>query len=114
MAESRLIGFKCKKCGAVAYPKRLICSSCRGKDFGEHPLSDEGKVMTFTKLWAIPEGIEQLPLTLAIVEFDGGVRVTGQVLSQEVKIGDKVRPVWGHIRKIRGKDIQGFRFERSP
>jgi uncharacterized OB-fold protein len=111
MAENRFIGFKCKKCGAIAYPKRLLCPSCRGKNFEEYPLS-EGKIVTYTKLWTIPEGIEQLPLTLAIAEFDGKVRVTGQVLSEEIKIGDRVRPVWGHIRKIRGKDIEGFRFER--
>jgi len=112
MSENTLIGFKCKKCGAVAYPKRFLCPSCKAKDFEEYPLGDEGRVVTFTKLWAIPEGIERLPLTLAIVEFDGKVRVTGQVLSEEIKTGDKVRPVWGHIRKIRGKEIQGFRFER--
>jgi len=114
MAENRLVGFKCKKCGTIVYPKRLLCSSCKGKDFEEHPLGDEGRIVTFTKLWAIPEGIEQLPLTLAIVELDGKVRVTGQVLSEEIKIGDKVRPVWGHIRRIRGKEIQGFRFEPLP
>jgi len=114
MSENTLVGFKCKKCGTVAYPKRFLCPSCKAKDFEEYPLGDEGRVVTFTKLWAIPEGIERLPLTLAIVEFDGKVRVTGQVLSDEIKTGDKVRPVWGHVRNIRGKEIQGFRFERVP
>jgi len=112
MVEDRLIGFKCKKCGAIAHSRRMVCSSCKGRDFEEYPLGDEGKVVTFTKLWAIPEGIEQLPLTLAIVEFDGNVRVTGQVLDEDIKTGDKVRPVWGNIRKIRGKEVQGFRFQR--
>jgi len=101
MSENRLVAYKCKKCGAIVYPKRFLCSSCRGRDFEEYPLGGEGKVLTYTKLWAIPEGIE----------FDGKVRVTGQVLSEEVKTGDRVRPVWGHIRKVRGKEIQGFRFE---
>lgn len=112
MAENRLVGFKCKNCGTIAYPRRLLCSSCKGREFEEHPLNGEGKVVTFTKLWAIPEGIEQLPLTLAIVEFDGKVRVTGQVVDEEIKTEDKVRPVWGHIRKIKGKEIKGFRFQK--
>jgi len=111
MNERKLMGLKCKKCGTIAYPKRFLCSSCKGKDFEEYPLGDEGRVVTFTKLWAIPEGIEQLPLTLAIVEFDGKVRVTGQVLNEEIKMGDRVRPVWGYIRKIKGKEIEGFRFQ---
>ena len=106
-----MVGLKCKKCGAIAYPKRLLCSSCKGRNFEELPLSGEGRVVTFTKLWAIPEGIEQLPLTLAIVEFDGKVRVTGQILSEEIRTGDRVHPVWGHVRKIKGKVIEGFRFE---
>jgi uncharacterized OB-fold protein len=113
VADEKLTAFRCKKCGTVAYPKRFLCLSCKGTDFEEFQLGDEAKVVTYTTLWAIPEGIEQLPLTLAIVEFGGGVRVTGQVLGGDVKVGDVVRPVWGHIRKIRGKDIQGFRFERA-
>jgi len=112
MAERRFVGYRCKRCGAVAYQRRLLCSSCRGKDFEEYPLGEEGKVMTFTKLWAVPEGIEQIPLILAIAEFEGKVRATGQVLSEELKTGDRVRPVWGHVRKIRGKEVHGFRFER--
>ena len=111
MSEQDLVAFKCKKCGKISYPKRLLCPSCRGKEFDHYPLTGEGRIVTFTKLWAIPEGIEQSPLTLAIIEFDGKVRVTGQVLSEEIRTGDRVRPVWGHIRKIRGREIQGFRFE---
>ncbi len=110
MAEAGLVGFKCRKCGAVVYPKRFVCPSCKGKEFEEHALGDQGRVVTYTKLWTIPEGIEQLPLTLAIVEFEGKVRVTGQVLG-EVNVGDSVRPVWGHIRRIQGQDVEGFRFE---
>ena len=109
--ENELRGFKCKKCGKIAYPKRPLCVSCKGRDFEESPLGAKGKIVTFTNLWAIPEGIDQLPLTLAIVEFLGNVRVTGQV-DGEVKVGDLVHPVWGPIRKIRGKQIEGFRFQR--
>lgn len=112
MTGAEIMGFKCRKCATVVYPKRLLCPSCKGKDFDEHPLGEEGKVVTYTKLWTIPEGIEQLPLTLAIVEFDDGVRVTGQVLD-EVEVGSKVRPLWGHIRNIQGRDFEGFRFQSA-
>jgi len=46
-----------------------------------------------------------LPLTIAIVEFDGKVRVTAQVLGEEIRTGDRVRPIWGHIRKIKGREV---------
>ncbi len=112
MTEAEPVGFKCRKCSTVVYPKRFVCPSCKGKDFDEQVLGDQGTVVTYTKLWTIPEGIQQLPLTLAIVEFEGGVRVTGQVLG-EVHVGARVRPVWGHVRRIQGRDVEGFRFDAT-
>ena len=67
--------------------------------------------MTYTKLYATPEGIEDMPLVLGIMEFGDGVKLTGQIADQDVKVGDKVRPIWGKIRRIEGKDIFGMRFK---
>lgn len=112
MAENRFIVFKCKKCSTMAYPKRFLCTSCKGRDFEEYPLNEPARVVTYTHLWAVPEGIDRLPLTLAIAEFPDHLRVTGQITTGEIKTGDRVRPVWGQIREIRGRQIEGFRFDR--
>ena len=103
--------FKCEKCGKQTYLKHAVCMSCRGRNLKQVDLEGTGKVVTYTKLFATPEGIEEMPLVLGILEFGDAVRVTGQILNQDVKIGDKVRPVWGKIRKAQGKDVFGFRFE---
>ena len=50
------------------------------------------------------------PLTLGIADF-GGVRALGQVLTDDPKVGMKLKPVWGKLRRLRGQDIFGFRFE---
>ncbi len=68
-------------------------------------------LLTYTRLFAAPEGVNQMPLILGIVEFPNGVRVTGQITTENVKLGDKMRPVWGFLRKSHGKELYGFRFE---
>ncbi len=103
--------FKCEKCGKRTYLKHAICPSCKGRIFKKNHLEEIGTIITFTQLYATSEGIEEMPLVLGILEFGDAVRVTGQILNQDVKIGDKVRPVWGKIRKAQGKDVFGFRFE---
>lgn len=109
--EQKFIGFKCKSCGRVMYPKHDRCLSCKGMEFEEVELGKETKLITYTKLYAVPEGIEMPPLVLGIVEFPGGVRAMGQLITDDPKIGMKLRPVWGRLRKMKDKEISGFRFE---
>ncbi len=109
--EHKFVGFKCKSCSRVMYPKHDRCLSCKGTEFEEVELGDEAKLITYTKLYAIPEGIEMPPLTLGIVDFGNNVRALGQITTDEPKIGMRLRPVWGKLRKIGGKEIFGFKFE---
>lgn len=110
MSEKQLVGVKCNSCGKIAYPKRPVCLNCRGREFTEVKIGEVGTLLTYTYLYAIPEGIEQVPLTLGIVEFENNVRVMGQIESREVRIGDKLQPMWGFLRKKEGKEIYGFKF----
>jgi uncharacterized OB-fold protein len=85
--------------------------SCRGTEFEEVELGEEAKLITYTKLYAVPQGIDMPPLTLGIVDFGNNVRALSQIMTDEPKLGMKLRPVWGKLRKIGGKDIYGFKFE---
>ena len=109
--QEKMMGFKCKKCGRVMYPKHERCLGCKGTEFEEVGLGDECTLITYTKLYALPEGVEMPPLTLGIVDFGGNVRALGQIMTDEPKIGMKLRPVWGKLRKIGEKEIFGFKFE---
>jgi uncharacterized OB-fold protein len=113
MSEKDLIVWKCTNCGKITYPKRIVCPNCRGKDFVSIKIEDEGKLITYTKLYATPEGIEQMPLVLGILEFSNGVRMTGQIEGKDVKIGDKFIPKWDMLRKIQGRNVYGFKFTRA-
>lgn len=109
--EKRIMGVKCKGCGKIFYPKRVCCPDCGGKMFEEICLGDECILLTFTKLYALPEGIERVPLVLGIVEFANGARAVGQITDENVTIGMKLEPVWSLLRKIDGKEVYGFKFK---
>jgi uncharacterized OB-fold protein len=109
--HDQMVGFKCRLCGKLQYPRHARCPNCKGTDFEEIGLGDECTLLTYTKLYATPEGIEMPPLLLGIVEFSNGVRALGQLLADDVDIRMKLRPTWGKLRILRGKDIHGFKFE---
>lgn len=103
----RLEAVKCKNCGYIAFPPRQICPECKGKDFENIRLSDKGKIVSYTIIRVPPKNFAfQAPYPVAIVELDGGGRITAQITDanpEEVEIGASVRIV---LRKIQeeGKD----------
>ncbi|HID90854.1 TPA: hypothetical protein EYP44_02720 [Candidatus Bathyarchaeota archaeon] len=107
----KMTAFKCDGCGKISYPRHARCPSCKGRTFKEIELGDECVLTTYTRLYAVPQGVEQIPLVLGMVEFGSGVRALGQVTAEEVEIGMRLRPVWGPLRRVRGKTVYGFKFE---
>ena len=97
-----IYAYKCKKCGQLHYPYRMVCKKC-GKnevfEFDTVPLPKKGKLLTFTRLYALPPDFEMVRLTLGIVELTGGQRITGQLRIDEPKIGMKVKGTVGTVRK---------------
>lgn len=103
--------------------------------YPEHPLGPNGEepvdtvdlaeytanVLTWTTSTATPPGVRE-PNTLGIVEFDvdgESVRALGQFTSDDVEIGDEVRPVYceelrdpeAGIREPESQAWDGYRFE---
>ena len=109
--EERMKGFRCEGCGWISTVKRVVCPRCGGKKFQEVYLSGECRLLTFTRLYAVSEGVKDMPLTLGMVEFDNGARVLGQITSEKVSVGMKLRLAWGLLRVVDGKKIYGFKFE---
>lgn len=111
MSEKQLLGFKCNNCKNKIYPERPVCPKCKKREFSKFELNSVGSVITYTKLYVVPEGVEVKPLTLGVMGFDG-VKVTGQLIGEGIKTGDKVQPIWGELRKSRGKEVYGFKFKK--
>jgi len=91
----RLEAKKCKKCGIVLFPPRLICPECKGREFEDTKLAEKGKVLTYTIIRVPPhQFVDQAPFAVGIAELDDGVKLTGQIVDcdfEDLKIGQRVK-----------------------
>ncbi len=72
LREGKLTTTKCKKCGHVAFPPRVICPECYSDELEWIELPKKGKVIaTVEKLGGLPIGFE-LPLIDAWIDFGEG------------------------------------------
>ncbi|MEW6338590.1 MAG: Zn-ribbon domain-containing OB-fold protein [Acidobacteriota bacterium] len=99
----RLEAARCTKCGASVYPARRVCPSCRATAFETFTLDPNGTVVTFTVIHVGPSSHKhEVPYVHAIVELNGGVRVTCQVADvepAEVAVGMPVRLEFRRIQE---------------
>jgi uncharacterized OB-fold protein len=80
----RLEAGRCKACGKVSYPARLLCPSCRGADIEKLNLSPRGKVVTSTVIHVPPDDfLMEAPYAMAVVETPEGARLMTQVVDCE-------------------------------
>jgi len=99
-----LVGTECGNCGTRFFPPRLICPDCHRKSVGKMKdvrFSGAGEVVTYSVIHSSPKAFEmQVPYIIAIIEFEKGVRTTGQIINcepEDIQIGMKVLPTFRKI-----------------
>jgi uncharacterized OB-fold protein len=116
--------FEAHRCpnGHLTYPGHTRCPECGEPQTETVDLADRtAEIVTWTTSTATPPGVRE-PNHLAIVAFDVGgetVRAIGQLTTDDVAVGDEVRPVYAEQLRdpgegIRHQDSQewdGFGFE---
>jgi uncharacterized OB-fold protein len=91
-----LRGFRCGNCGLITATWSLACPRCGKSAFEETQLGTRGRVIAYTIL-SVPgdDFLNDAPYCYAVVELDGGGRITGWLPSvrspPELAIGDRVR-----------------------
>ena len=96
----RLEAGACRSCGALYYTDVKRCPSCGAEEgFERRRLARTGTVFTFTREHYYPT--PEPPLTMAVLDLDGGGRVTLQVADDDasVEIGTPVELV---LRRMHG------------
>ncbi|HZJ48447.1 MAG TPA: OB-fold domain-containing protein, partial [Acidimicrobiia bacterium] len=96
-----IYAYKCKRCGTLHYPFRMVCKECKQNDFFEFdtvPLPKSGTLLTYTRVYNLPAQYEVATLGLGIVELENGMRMLGQLDIEDPKIG---MPVRGEVEVVR-------------
>ena len=85
LKDGRLMGSRCRKCGATSFPPRADCEACMSGDFELFEMSGRATLHTFTKIVAAPTGFEDVaPYTVGVADLEE----TGRVLAW---IGDTIK-----------------------
>ncbi len=103
----RLEGRRCRRCGALSFPPREDCASCRAREMDIYRFSGRGTVYSFAEVAQPPRGFSG-PYMVALVELAEGVRVTAQLTDVDpdgVEIGMAVEMV---TRRLQEKGPQGY------
>jgi len=105
----RLEASKCKGCGKVNFPPRLVCAECKSREFETIKISDEGKILTYTIIRVGSDVFSrETPYAIAIIETNDNVKLMAMVADtkvEDVKIGSKVKLVF---RKIQDEGVSGL------
>ena len=105
LKKDKLLGLKCKECGKINVPPKMVCGQCTSLDMEVLELSGKGNIQTFTTVFVAPEGREaEVPYTIVMVELDEGPWIVGnlididpskatmELIGKRVKLGHKVFP----------------------
>lgn len=105
----RLEAAKCSGCGYTAFPPRLVCPKCKCRKFEPTVLAQTGKILTYTVIHVpATQFSDEAPFAIGVVELDGGVRITAQIVDCDhgkLAIGQKVRT---EFRKIQEEGDAGI------
>lgn len=113
-----ILGYKCLTCGAIHYPAPMICSKCStrrdpvtGKKWETFTMGGPVTLLTWTRVWNLPEGYNVKYLLFGIVEFENGLRASGRLRVDDPKIGMKLNARVEESDERPGKPVKVFVFE---
>ncbi len=97
--EGRLMLQRCGQCHAWLYPVRVRCTECGGTDVAWAQASGRGRVYAHGRVHRPlhPAHEARLPLVLATIDLDEGVRMLTNLVdveSSEVRAGMEVEAVF--------------------
>jgi len=103
LKQNKLLGLKCKACGALTVPPKMACRQCAGFDLEAAEVKASGKIKTFTTVFVGAEGREsEVPYIIVMVELEEGPWIMGnlegvdpktasmELIGKKVKMGNKV------------------------
>lgn len=102
LAEKKLVGSRCKKCGTLHMPITSMCKTCKSIEMEAVEFSGKGKLVAFSIIYIAPTAMIQAgydrknPYCAGIVQLEEGPSICGQLMEVDVlhpetiKIGTQV------------------------
>jgi len=103
LRQDKLLGLKCKQCGTINLPPRMVCGQCESLDMEIVELGGRGSIQTFSTVYVAPEGREaEVPYIIVMVSLDEGPWMIGnlvgvdpskasmELIGKRVKLGHSV------------------------
>lgn len=90
----------CNACGALRHPPGPACPACGALDRGYVVATGLGTVFSYVVHRHPPVPGKELPLVIALVDLDEGVRMVGEVRGvpdDGIEIGTRLRVAWDRI-----------------
>ena len=97
LEDGKVMGTKCKSCGAAWFPPRADCAKCLTSDMEWFEVSGAGKLLSYSELQYGPVGFEDdLPYTIALLDF-GEHKVFGRIAKDvpydDLEVGMELKAV---------------------
>lgn len=109
---------KCKKCGQIYFPPRLICQECRSTEMETVILAQEGVILSHTVIRVPPAPLkDEAPYAIAIVKLDDGVKLTAQVVDCDptnLKVGDRVKLEFRRVQTDGASGVIAYGYKFVP
>ncbi len=113
-----ILGYRCSKCGSIYYPAPMICAKCSsrrdpvtGRHWETFPLEGPVTLLSWTRVWNLPDGYNVKFLLFGLAEFDNGLRAAGRVGVAEPAVGMKLNSRVEESDERPGKPVNIFVFE---
>ena len=86
LTENKLMGSRCRSCGALHLPPRALCPDCYSDEMEWVEMGGEGKLIAFTMVHIAPTAMIEAgygrakPYCAGIVQLADGPAISGQIL----------------------------------
>ncbi len=113
--DKKLMGSKCRKCGALFLPPRPLCGQCLGNDMEWFQFSGSGKLISYSVVRVGTTSYEakgysrDKPYCWGVVQLDEGPRISAVLLGADlsrpdsIKIGQPLEIVFPDQREEEGE-----------
>jgi len=113
-----ILAYRCCACGSIYYPAPMICAKCSsrrdpvtGRHWETFPLEGSVKLLSWTRVWNLPDGYNVKFLLFGIVEFGNGLRAAGRIGVAEPTVGMTLASRVEESDERPGKPVNIFVFE---